>query len=69
MFGAVWSQAELRKVIGAMGARVLEAEVAVGHAQERFDEEGRLMDDEVREQLVDAIALVAPAQRPLEQVA
>ena len=36
MFGAVWAQAELRKVLGAMGARVVEGEVAVGHADTRF---------------------------------
>src|SRR5215471_13225844 len=32
MFGAVWAQAELRKVLGTMGARVAEVEVAVGRA-------------------------------------
>jgi len=32
MFGAVWAQAELRKVLGAMGGRVLEAELPVSHA-------------------------------------
>jgi chromate reductase len=37
VFGAVWAQAELRKVLGAMGARVVEGEVAVGHAMDRFD--------------------------------
>src|SRR5579884_2098131 len=37
MFGAVWAQAELRKVLAATGARVVEGEVAVGHAAERFD--------------------------------
>src|SRR6202049_2989744 len=42
MFGAVWAQAELRKVLGAIGARVTEGEVAVGRAGERFDENGRL---------------------------
>jgi chromate reductase len=41
MFGAVWAQAELRKVLGAIGARVAEGEVAVGNAGERF-ENGRL---------------------------
>jgi chromate reductase, NAD(P)H dehydrogenase (quinone) len=41
MFGAVWAQAELRKVLGAIGARVTEGEVAVGNAGERF-ENGRL---------------------------
>src|SRR5437868_2062340 len=41
MFGAVWAQAELRKVLGAMGARVAEVEVAVGHAADKFDDEDR----------------------------
>jgi chromate reductase, NAD(P)H dehydrogenase (quinone) len=53
MFGAVWAQAELRKVLGAMGARVAEGEVAVGHAMDRFDANGRLnepnLEEEVRE--------------------
>jgi chromate reductase, NAD(P)H dehydrogenase (quinone) len=34
MFGAVWAQAELRKVLGAMGGRVVEAELPIGHAKE-----------------------------------
>ena len=42
-FGAVWSQAELRKILAAIGARVLDAQVAVGHAPTRFDD-GRLTD-------------------------
>jgi chromate reductase len=50
-FGAVWAAAELRKVLGAMGARVTEAELAVGHAPEKLDDEGNLLDDEVREGL------------------
>jgi chromate reductase len=50
-FGAVWAQAELRKVLGATGARVVDAELAVGHAHNRFDENGRLTDDDLREQL------------------
>src|SRR5206468_8202087 len=43
-FGAVWAQAELRKVLAAMGARVTEVELAVGHAGEKLDERGRLID-------------------------
>jgi chromate reductase len=54
-FGAVWSQAELRKVLGATGARVVDAEVAVGHAPARFDEEGALADDEIRAQLAESL--------------
>lgn len=59
-FGAVWSQAELRKVLSSTGARVLADEVAVGHAHNRFDAEGRLVDGELREQLGEVVtALVA----------
>jgi chromate reductase len=61
MFGAVWAQAELRKVAAATGARVVEAELAVGHAPTRFDEEGHLVDDEVREQLQEVVDLLAAA--------
>src|ERR671937_1085438 len=61
-FGAVWAQAELRKVLAAIGARVVEGDVAVGHAAERFDEDGRLADDDLREQLAEVVtALVAEA--------
>jgi chromate reductase len=55
MFGAVWAQAELRKVLAAIGARVIEAEVAVAHAQTRFDDEGRLVDETIREQLAEVL--------------
>ena len=61
-FGAVWSQAELRKVLAATGARVVEGEVAVGHAPTRFDEDGRLMDENLLEQLQEVVdGLVAEA--------
>jgi chromate reductase, NAD(P)H dehydrogenase (quinone) len=50
VFGAVWSQAELRKVLSATGARVLDEELAVGQAATRF-ENGELADDELRERL------------------
>jgi chromate reductase len=62
-FGAVWAQAELRKVLAATGARVLDAEVAIGHAHTRFGEDGRLEDDALREQLAEVVdALVAVAR-------
>jgi chromate reductase, NAD(P)H dehydrogenase (quinone) len=61
LFGAVWAQAEVRKVLTAMGARVADVEIAVGQAAEKFDADGRLVDDTVREQLADAIALLTGA--------
>jgi len=68
-FGAVWSQAELRKVLAATGARVVEGEVAVGHAPERFDADGRLTDEELREQLEEVVQLLVAEAQPAERVA
>jgi len=41
-FGAVWSQAELRKVLGTIGARVVDGELAVGHAASKIADDGKL---------------------------
>ena len=41
MFGAVWAQAEARKVLGALGGRVIQGELPVPRAQEHY-EDGRL---------------------------
>jgi chromate reductase len=69
MFGAVWAQAELRKVLRATGARVVDAEVAVGHAQTRFDGDGRLNDprlkDALREVVRSLLAELRPAELPI----
>jgi chromate reductase len=63
MFGAVWAQAELRKVLGAIGARVTEGEVAVGNAGERFDENGRLTEPNLEQEVHEVITtLLADAQ-------
>lgn len=73
MFGAVWAQAELRKVLGAMGARVVDGEVAVGHADSRFDADGRLNDenleDQVREVVRNLMAETLPAADEADAVA
>jgi chromate reductase, NAD(P)H dehydrogenase (quinone) len=62
-FGAVWAQAELRKVLAAIGARVVDGEVAVGHAPTRFAEDGRLEDEQLEEQLQETIdALLTEAE-------
>jgi chromate reductase len=68
-FGAVWAQAELRKVLAATGARVLDVELALGHAAERFDEQGRLADESVREQLEETIDALVGATQPRLAVA
>jgi len=58
MFGAVWAQAELRKVLGATGARVAEVELAVGHAHEHLDAAGHLADPAQQEALRDSVLVL-----------
>jgi len=63
MFGAVWAQAELRKVLGAMGGRVVEAELPVGHAKELLVNGQLELDPQQSEQLEELLAeLVAQAE-------
>jgi chromate reductase len=38
MFGAVWAQAETRKVLGALGGRVLEREFPFSRAQDAYED-------------------------------
>jgi chromate reductase, NAD(P)H dehydrogenase (quinone) len=65
-FGAVWAQAELRKVLAALGARVLDVELPVPHAHTRFDD-GELSDEETRAGLADAIEALAEEIRERER--
>ena len=45
-FGAVWAQAELRKVLASTGARVVDLDLPVPRAQEAFDADGVLVSDD-----------------------
>jgi len=67
-FGAVWAQAELRKVLATAGARVVEGEVAVGHAHERLVD-GRLLDENLLEQLQEVVDALVTEVRPRNAVA
>jgi chromate reductase, NAD(P)H dehydrogenase (quinone) len=60
IFGAVWAQAELRKVLGALGARVLDHELAVGQAAQRIVG-GSVDDAEVLAELDDVVAELVDA--------
>ena len=66
-FGAVWAQAELRKVLAVLGARVLDVELPVPHAHTRF-EEGGLTDDEIRAKLAEAVEALAAEVRGRESM-
>jgi chromate reductase len=65
MFGGVWGQAELRKVLGATGARVADVELAVGHAHEHLDLAGRPADPAQQEALSDSVRVLIGQHRPV----
>ncbi len=67
-FGAVWAQAEMRKVLAATGARVVDGELGLGHAHERFDGEGNLIDQEARAQLAEVLGLLVESVRARQAV-
>lgn len=63
MFGAVWAQAELRKVLSALGGRVVQTELPVGHAKDQLDGERLELTPQQSEQLEEILAeLVAEAE-------
>jgi chromate reductase len=65
-FGAVWSQAELRKVLASAGARVVDRELPVPSADEAFDEAGALADGDTTLALESMLAeLLDSARRRL----
>jgi len=68
LFGALWAQAELRKVLVAMGSQVVEGEVVVGQAGEKIDG-GVLVDTDHHDQLHEAIAALIAEVEPVEAAA
>lgn len=68
MFGAVWAQAEARKVLTAIGARVVDTELPVPSADEQFDEAGKLTDEELEAQLVAVLGELVEAVQKREAV-
>jgi chromate reductase len=69
MFGAVWSQAEVRKTAAASGARVIETDLPVGHADQAFTEDGRLIDAELRDRYVEILdELIVLAEQVAEPI-
>ena len=55
-FGAVRAQAEVRRVLGAIGADVLDGEFPLARAHQAFDGDGRLRDDELDAALAEFVA-------------
>ena len=69
MFGAVWAQAEVRKVLRTIGADVLDGELPVGHAHLAFGDDGHLADVGMRDALGELVAVLATRAGAAEVVA
>ena len=65
-FGALWAQTDLKKILGVAGARVVGTEIPVALAHERFDRDGRLLDEELLWQLRLHLETLAEEAAPVE---
>jgi chromate reductase, NAD(P)H dehydrogenase (quinone) len=65
-YGAIWAQAEVRKVLSAIGARVVDVELPVGGAERAFSGT-RLTDEELHARLAQILdeLIAAIAERQL----
>jgi chromate reductase len=69
MFGAVWAQAETRKVLGALGGRVIETELPVAGA-DKLLVDGRLeLDPQQSERLEGLLAELIASAEEVEEFA
>jgi len=69
MFGAVWAQAEVRKVLKTIGADVLDGELPVAHAHLAFGDDGHLSDGGMHHALAELVTLLATRAGAAEVVA
>jgi chromate reductase len=60
MFGGVWAQEDAKKILGAMGARVVDSGLAVGKADERLADPGDDLGAELRAVVEGLAAECAP---------
>lgn len=61
LFGAVWAQAEARKVLTAIGATVLDLELPIPNVDEQFNADGTLNDADVEAALVEVLTALVDA--------
>jgi chromate reductase len=69
LFGAVWAQAETRKVLSAIGARVIDRELPVADAGDAFDEAGTLVEPALRAELAQILGELVSEITPVDLAA
>jgi chromate reductase, NAD(P)H dehydrogenase (quinone) len=68
-FGAVWAQAEARKVLASSGARVVDLELPVALAHEAFDADGALASAELDARALEVVEALAETIHGRERLA
>ena len=69
MFGAVWAQAETRKVLGALGGRVIETELPVARADKQLAGDRLELEPQQSERLEELLAELIAAAEEAEEFA
>ena len=69
LFGAVWAQAETRKVLSTIGARVVDRELPIGQAEEALGADGLPRDRDAVEELSATLDELVELGRPPSRVA
>jgi chromate reductase, NAD(P)H dehydrogenase (quinone) len=68
-FGAVWAQADLRRVLGALHARVVDRELPVPYAAEAFSSSGGLKDEALTGAMGEMLQELVGAAEPVPAAA
>jgi chromate reductase len=64
-YGGVWAQADLRKSLGIAGARLVQAELAIGHAGGHLYADGEIADADTHEKLAQVLMDMAETAEPV----
>jgi chromate reductase len=59
LYGAVWAQAETRKILEVIGADVIDGDLPIGLAHSAFEDSGHLSDPELRRALERMVRVLA----------
>ena len=68
-FGAVWAQAETRKVLASAGARVVDLDLPLALAHEAFDADGALTSAELDARALEVVEALADSIRARQRLA
>jgi chromate reductase, NAD(P)H dehydrogenase (quinone) len=69
LFGAVWAQAELRKVLSTIGARVVDRELPIAQAHEALAHDGLPADEDARREVQATLAALLDSDGARQSIA